>query len=210
MGNKRSYFNKFHDFFQTVSQLAFKVYCPLKYKIVVEGRENIPPEAAFIVVSNHQSYGDIPLICHTFGGNHAFIAKQELFSMPFLGLWLKLTGTISVNRNKPESSVVKKAKEAILRKNWKVAIFIEGTRSKIEGHMGEPNTGAVYISKLTKAKIVPVGIQYKKDREVLIRIGEAYTPNIEQNLEDQSWVCLEKISKLASMEMPPRNKVQAN
>lgn len=120
-------------------------------------------------------------------------------------LWLDLTGTICVNREKVESSTIKRAKGALQSKGWKLCIFIEGTRSQIEGQLGEPNSGPVYISRLCGVELLPVGIRYGKDKEATLKIGKPYKVSKETDINDESWVCLEKISRLTGFQMPPRN-----
>lgn len=176
-----------------------------KYKLEIEGKKNIPEnKGPCVLVSNHLSYDDIPLIGVTAGYYLAFIAKKELFEMPVLGPFLKLAGVISVDREKLEKSTIKYAKEALQLPGWRVAIFIEGTRSRQEGYLGKPNNGPVYIARLTGVPLVPIGISYGPGRKVNVKIGEAYEVDRAGDLEEQSWECLEKISKLSGKKMPER------
>src|SRR6185503_21257946 len=59
----------------------------LRMSIEVRGRENFAPAATYLVMSNHQSHYDIPVLFHVLGPPHGpslrMIAKIELFSFPF-------------------------------------------------------------------------------------------------------------------------------
>lgn len=206
MAKKKKGFGFLQYLFQLITITCFRIYLSIKYKITLEGMDNLPSQddGNYIIVSNHISYNDIPLISCYFRTPLAFIAKKELFDMPLLGLWITLCGTIKVNREKLESSTIKQAKAVLNSPKWWVAVFIEGTRSKIEGQLGKPNNGPMYIARLCKKQIVPVGISYKKNNEVVVTVGEPFMPNLDNDLDDESWKCLEKIAKLSGHTMPPR------
>ena len=79
-----------NDFFQRlIYQLVSKLFVLPIYKFVFKGhligRENIPQKHAFIMVSNHGSLLDPPLLGHALGRNISFMAKAELFKVPILG-----------------------------------------------------------------------------------------------------------------------------
>ncbi len=118
----------------------------------VSGLENIP-EGACIIASKHQSDLDTitlyPLLDHP-----AFIAKKELFKIPFVGTTLRLMGTIAIERSRKSgalSSLVSQSKENVA-KGRRIFIFPEGTRK-------EPLAPAEYkfgVAKLYEALAVPV------------------------------------------------------
>ena len=162
----------------------------------------------YIFVSNHRSLKDPPLLGLATLRPVSFIAKKELFKNPLLAVFMYLTSTISVDREAAESQTFKAAKKALAAKGlgmpWNLGIFIEGTRSTEEGKLGRPNKGPIFIARLTKAAIVPIGISYKASGEIEVKIGEAYEIDYKADLEDQAWECLEKISKLCDYGMPSR------
>ena len=118
------------------------------------------------------------------------------------------TSTIAVDREAPDSSTFKEAKKALqnfgLMRPWAVGIFIEGTRSKVEGMLGKPNKGPIFLARLTKVPIVPMGISYRGDREILVRVGKPYEIDYKGDLDEQAWDCLEKISGLCDYGMPDK------
>ena len=84
----------------------------------------------FVVVANHQSLGDIPVVCRL-PGEMKWIVKKELFGAPVFGWLMRMAGDISVNRRDAGSraSVLPRAKD-YLQKRCSVMFFPEGTRSR--------------------------------------------------------------------------------
>ncbi|MDA0772809.1 MAG: lysophospholipid acyltransferase family protein [Cyanobacteria bacterium] len=167
------------------------------------------PNENYIVVSNHRSYTDPPLLGFAIDRPTAFVAKQELFSNPLLYLYMVLTSTIAINRENPESKTFKAAKKALSTVTalgaWSLGIFIEGTRSQDEHKLAQPNKGPIFIAKLTKTKIIPMGISYRGKKDIIVKIGEPYEIDYKGDLDDQAWECLEKISELCDYAMPVRS-----
>lgn len=85
-----------------------------------------PPEAPFILVSNHLSYIDIlPMFIHM---NCTFVAKKEVESWPLLGYMVKKTGVIFVDRSaKRDVTRVNEVLSKSLNKNQGIVLFPEGT-----------------------------------------------------------------------------------
>lgn len=85
-----------------------------------------------IVVGNHQSYSDIPVVFLALSHTAGFLAKRELKFIPFLGFWMKTIGCFFIDRNKKGAGI--EAKNEILKatskKNPCLFIFPEGTRGK--------------------------------------------------------------------------------
>ncbi|CAN5680247.1 lysophospholipid acyltransferase family protein [soil metagenome] len=97
----------------------------------VSGRENQDPTRIYVIMSNHQSHYDIPVLYHVLGGNIRMVAKKELFRVPVFGRAMEAAGFISVDRSNRTRAVasLNKAKE-VLARGLSVFIAPEGTRSK--------------------------------------------------------------------------------
>src|SRR5579862_5829485 len=67
------------------------------WKIRISGREHIVANQVYVIVSNHQSLADIPLISHL-RLDTKWLAKAELFRVPLLGWMLRMAGDVSVDR----------------------------------------------------------------------------------------------------------------
>jgi len=173
------------------------------FRLKVFGRENIPQNRPFVVMPNHLSNNDPPLVCAALNINIAYMAKKELFDVPFWGWLIKTLAAFSIDREKVEKTTIKAARE-ILKMNWPVGIFLEGTRSKIPGVLGKPNLGPGFIANLARVEILPVGIvgSNKLFGPVTVRIGKPFVP--EKDLEKAKWQCAEKLSELTGLKLPER------
>ena len=168
----------------------------------VYGKENIPKDKKpFIVMSNHLSNNDPPILSTALMIPIAYMAKKELFSVPFLRWAITKLGAFSVDREKVEKTTIKATKE-IIEKNWCLGIFLEGTRNKTPGVLGQPNLGAAYIAKINNVQILPVGIlgSNKPFGPVIVKIGKLFSPV--EDLEKARWQCAEKLSELTGLELP--------
>ena len=116
--------------------------------------------------------------------------------------WLiELLGAVSIDRQKPSLSSIKKIKGAI-KAGWSLGIFIEGTRSRLKGSMGVPHTGAAYFAYANKLPILPVGLidTNKKEAGCQAVIGELIESG--PDLEAKTWEIMRALSKLTGYKMP--------
>jgi 1-acyl-sn-glycerol-3-phosphate acyltransferase len=123
----------------------------------VEGMENLPSGGA-VLVANHQSVVDIPMLLTAFPRPVRFLAKRELGEIPLLGKAMAAAGNLFIDREDPRDAV-RMMREAVarLRDGWLVVVFPEGTRSG-DGSIGEFRSGAFYLGRKSGAPVVPVYI----------------------------------------------------
>ncbi len=124
----------------------------LGIRLLIEGTPD--PEAKMIIM-NHSSFIDIPVIEATYPKDMVWIAKKELFDTPFFGLLLKLPDNIRLNREDRKSLIhlLKESKEKSKEKS--IAIFPEGTRAR--GNKLLPfKPGAKIIADKLHLKVQPV------------------------------------------------------
>lgn len=124
-------------------------------RVRVEGAEALP-EAGAVLVSNHQSYLDIPLLLSALGGKVKFVAKRELGAIPLFGPAMVRAGNLLVDRDDPREAVVA-VREAVERigRGERIVVFPEGTRSA-DGSIGEFRPGAFFIARKSGARVFPV------------------------------------------------------
>ena len=65
----------------------------------VTGREHLRPHETYLVMSNHQSLYDIPVLFYVIGPNIRMVTKKELFRVPVFGGALAAAGFISIDRS---------------------------------------------------------------------------------------------------------------
>ena len=150
-----------NDVFQKLTyQLVSKLFIFPIYKFVFRGhligRENIPQKDSFIVVSNHGSLLDPPLLGHALGRNISFMAKEELFKIPFLGFIIKACGAYPVKRGIADKNTIKTACNKLSNNNC-IGIFIDGTRQK-NGRVNKPKQGAALLAFKNQKLLLPVAI----------------------------------------------------
>jgi len=150
-----------NDVFQKlIYQLVSKLFVLPIYKFVFRGhligKENIPLKDSFIMVSNHGSLLDPPLLGHALGRNISFMAKAELFKIPFLGFVIKACGAYPVKRGIADKNTIKTACKKLSNNN-SIGIFIDGTRQK-NGRVNRPKQGAALLAFKNQKLLLPVAI----------------------------------------------------
>jgi 1-acyl-sn-glycerol-3-phosphate acyltransferase len=121
-------------------------------KVKVSGKENIPKNQSFVLISNHQSFLDIAVLIG-WVKPIVFFAKKELFNVPFFGPTIRLGRCISVDRKNPRNNrdlAERMRKNIALGSNY--CVFPEGTRSQTEAIL--PFKAGIF--KYLKEKSVPV------------------------------------------------------
>ncbi len=165
-------------------------------RVHVEGGADLPRSGPLLVVANHTSNADPPLVgawlLPRLGRPVQFMAKQQLF-VPLLRPLLRHFGAIVV---KAGGSDVEAYRDAltVLRGGGVVGIFPEGTRSA-DGRLGEPRAGVALIAVRAGVPIVPVGISGAQrflarnarlpafGTRITIRIGEPFSLKLDPSLE---------------------------
>ncbi|MDC3148701.1 1-acyl-sn-glycerol-3-phosphate acyltransferase [Prochlorococcus sp. AH-716-I05] len=151
---------KNHTIQKLIYELVSKLFVFPIYKFVFKGhligRENIPQKDSFIMVSNHGSLLDPPLLGHALGRNISFMAKAELFKIPFLGFIIKACGAYPVKRGIADKNTIKIACKKLSNDNC-IGIFIDGTRQK-NGRVNKPKQGAALLAFKNQKLLLPVAI----------------------------------------------------
>ena len=142
--------------YQLVSKLCVLPIYKFMFKGHLIGRENIPQKDSFIMVSNHGSLLDPPLLGHALGRNISFMAKAELFKIPFLGFIIKACGAYPVKRGIADKNTINTACKKLLNNNC-IGIFIDGTRQK-NGRVNKPKQGAALLAFKNQKLLLPVAI----------------------------------------------------
>jgi 1-acyl-sn-glycerol-3-phosphate acyltransferase len=128
-------------------------------RVTVEVDGEIPKSGALIVVANHISNADPPLVAGwltpMLGRQMHILAKQALFVGP-LGWILKKLGATPVKAGGSDIEAYRVAR-AVLERGEVLCIFPEGTRSAT-GVMQEPKPGVAMLATRTSVPILPVGV----------------------------------------------------
>lgn len=128
-------------------------------RLRVEGLDKLDRTKRYVFVSNHQSAIDIPILYTALPFEIAFIAKKELFLIPFFGWGVASVGHIYIDRGnarKAHKSIMQAA-DSLRRKGLSLVIFPEGTRSP-DGTVRTFKTGSFRLAIETGVDLVPVTI----------------------------------------------------
>jgi 1-acyl-sn-glycerol-3-phosphate acyltransferase len=154
----------------------------------IEGIEHIPREGPFILVSNHCSNLDPPILGwatgHQVGRVVHFMAKIEMRGWPIVGWLATQSGVYFVRRGEGDRAAQRFSLEA-LAAGRPLAMFVEGTRSR-DGHLRTGKPGATLLAIRSGAPLIPIGIagthrifpgrsRWPHATRVTIRIGEPFS-----------------------------------
>src|SRR3990172_7131431 len=142
--------------------MAFALRCLFRAvaRVRTSGLEDLPRTGPLIVVANHTTLVDPPLVAAwlqpALGRPIQFLAKEQLF-VPLMRPILRMYGAIVVRAGGSDVEAYRAAVTVLRGGGGVVAIFPEGTRS-LDGVMREPHAGVALIAARSGAPILPVGV----------------------------------------------------
>jgi 1-acyl-sn-glycerol-3-phosphate acyltransferase len=158
----------------------------LGIELDVRGLEHVPA-GSLVYASNHQSLIDILVLGATLDQDYKWAAKRSLMNIPVLGWHLRLAGHVPVDRQAGRDAAVAVAEafESVLRREQRLLVFPEGTRSA-DGQLKAFKSGAFHAAVKADRPVVPIAIEgtfsllsrHEADmdsharRQVFIRIAE--------------------------------------
>jgi 1-acyl-sn-glycerol-3-phosphate acyltransferase len=142
---------------------AGRVVDELRIDLRVRGRERLAGGETFLLMSNHQSHYDIPVLFAAVSSAVRMVAKAELFRVPVLGPALREAGFIEIDRSDRRKAIesLRRAREA-LREGTLVWISPEGTRS-LTGELLPLKKGGFVLALEANLPILPIGIAGTRD-----------------------------------------------
>jgi 1-acyl-sn-glycerol-3-phosphate acyltransferase len=125
----------------------------------VVGRENLKPGETYLVMSNHQSLYDIPVLFQAIGPNIRMVTKRELFRVPIFGRALAAAGFVAIDRGDRHAAIrsLTNARN-LLDGGTHVWIAPEGTRSRT-GKLLPFKKGGFYLALQAGLPILPVTVR---------------------------------------------------
>ena len=147
--------------------------------------DRVPQAGPLVIVSNHASDFDPPLLSNCMRRPVAFMAKEELFQVPVLAPLIRWYGAYPVKRGAGDRAAIRAAL-ASLEAGWATGVFLQGTRTD-DGRITEPKLGAALIASKAQVPLVPVslwgthkirikGKPLPQSTPVTVRIGEPIAP----------------------------------
>ena len=128
------------------------------WRLEVHGLEHLQKGKHYILIANHQSMLDILAVCAALSLNFKFLAKRELFQIPFMGWAMSSAGYVPVDRASHRSGrdAMRRINQ-VLQKGVSVLLFPEGTRS-LDGKIQAFKMGAFKLARDNKIEILPIVI----------------------------------------------------
>lgn len=174
----------------------------------IYGAENVPQKGRLIVVANHASDFDPPILSSCVRRPVSYMAKEELFKVPVLSQAIRLYGAYPVKRESADRSAIRAALTQ-LEAGWAVGVFLQGTRTP-DARIPSPKLGAAMLAAKSQTPLLPVslwgtqaiipkGSKFPRPVPVTVRIGEVITPPTStkrQELEAITQQCVEAIHAL--------------
>jgi 1-acyl-sn-glycerol-3-phosphate acyltransferase len=164
-------------------------------RVRVEFDGELPHEGPLIVVANHLSNADPPLVAGwltpKLGRKLNILAKESLFVGP-IGSMLRRLGATPVRSGGSDIEAYRMAR-GVLDRGEVLCIFPEGTRSR-DGLLGEPKPGVAMLATRSGVPVLPVGVS-GTDRflgrgarfprigsRITLRVGRTFTVSLESGV----------------------------
>ena len=126
----------------------------IPYRLI--GREHLEKGKAYIYVSNHTSFLDIPGLTMAISGQFRPLAKKELLKIPVFG-WIAQRASIIVDRSSAKSRQESIGRlKKILEMGISILIFVEGTQNRTKEILQPFKDGAFRIAVDTQQPLLPI------------------------------------------------------
>lgn len=140
-----------------LTRLACRIYFRLRHRWKVVGLENLPASGGVVVMSNHASHLDPPLLGAALPRPIRPMAKIELFRNPIFGRYIDVLGAFPIRRGEGDREGMRCAIEMV-RNGEVLVLFPEGTRTE-DGRLRAFHPGSAMLALRAGAPVVPVRIR---------------------------------------------------
>jgi 1-acyl-sn-glycerol-3-phosphate acyltransferase len=127
-------------------------------RMTTRGGDDVDWDSPLIVMANHQSLLDIPVLYACLPRSYGMLAKRELFRIPVFRAAMLGMGCVPIDRGDRRQSLESlRAAAQKVKKGQPIVVFPQGTRSE-DGRIQPLKKGPFYLAELAGVPIVPVGI----------------------------------------------------
>ena len=145
------------NWFYWLTAMLIRLFSRPYFRVSIRGAANVPPTGPLLMICNHVSNLDPPLVgayspreCHA-------LAKEELFRAPIVRWLVPRLNTHPIHRAGIDRAALREC-ERVVQGGAVLLVFPEGTRSP-DGNLQEAKAGAAMIALHTHAPILPVYIE---------------------------------------------------
>ena len=172
----------------------------LNITVKIENEDKLPKEGAYLVIINHRSIIDPPIVEVALADTEIFgpwISKKELYNSFFFGLFVRNAGSILLDRDKNQMSSFFSAIKKAVKRGESIFIFPEGTRNKTKESLTTFKEGSRIIALKNRIPILPLYIETHADnvlknaledknlkQEVVIKVGDILDYKDRTSLEE--------------------------
>jgi 1-acyl-sn-glycerol-3-phosphate acyltransferase len=161
------------EWFFWFGRTVFLIYAKLFLGLRVEGQDKVPRQGGLVVVSNHFSSLDPPVMGVAIPREAHYMAKKELFEKAW---WFRLVimglRAYPVDREGNATGVIKDSIRRVKERQVAIGIFIQGTRNAGDS---EALDGAAFIAQRAGVPLQPAAI-WREGRGFVVRFGEPIVP----------------------------------
>lgn len=131
----------------------------LDIHVALHHGERLARDRQKVMVANHNSMLDIPIIGSQLTHDYRWVAKRQMFQAPFIGWHLGLTGHVPVARGGADSRDALRARfHSVVADGADLLFFPEGTRSE-DGHLRPFKLGAFLAAVEEGLPVQPLVVQ---------------------------------------------------
>ncbi len=204
--------NKLHNLAQFWARVLLRASF---VQVETEGLQHLDRKRNYVIVANHASFMDVPVIMANVPLQIRFFAKYGLFRIPLLGTHLGRAGHFPVHRDNARASLksVGEAAKAIAQRHVSVLLFPEGGRTA-KG-LRDFQEGAAFLALKAGVPVLPIGLIGMREvlpigcldvrpAKVRLRIGEVVETSGMTNQDRQQLTELlrQRVADLAGEEVP--------
>ncbi|HSI63205.1 MAG TPA: lysophospholipid acyltransferase family protein, partial [Candidatus Saccharimonadia bacterium] len=155
-------------FFYNLAKLLARGF----YNHRVVGDASLDTPGGVLIVSNHESFFDPPMVGIAFDQELHYLARKSLFSNPIARVLYRALNSIPVDQDRPDMTSLKTVIR-FLKEGKRVLVFPEGSRT-LDGDMlpGEPGVGLI----VAKAGVPVLPVRIFGTRKALPRGGSFPQP----------------------------------
>jgi len=141
----------------SVSRWVVRLWARIWLRARAVGKQRCPAEGPVLIVANHASFLDPPMVGSFCPRVVHFMARDTLTRIPLMGPWMRRMGVVLLPRNATPKDSMRRVLQG-LGQGRVVGIFAEGTRST-DGTVGPFQGGIEFLVKRSGATVLPCGLR---------------------------------------------------